>query len=79
MKKNEVAHYPEIMSFIESQLLSNFRSAGIDDISIFWKSGELTSKIKELIYEYITSTIHNNVNIIEIMLIVIIKINLNFF
>ena len=52
MKKNEVAHYPEIMSFIESQLLSNFRSAGIDDISIFWKSGELTSKIKELIYEY---------------------------
>ena len=50
MKKNEVAHYPEIMSFIESQLLSNFRSAGIDDI--FWKSGELTSKIKELIYEY---------------------------
>ena len=28
MKKNEVAHYPEIMSFIESQLLSNFRSAG---------------------------------------------------
>lgn len=37
---------------IESQLLSNFRSAGIDDISIFWKSGELTSKIKELIYEY---------------------------
>lgn len=52
MKKNEVAHYPEIMSFIESQLLSNFRSAGIDDICIFWKSGELTSKIKELIYEY---------------------------
>ena len=42
MKKNEVAHYPEIMSFIESQLLSNFGSAGIDDISIFWKSGELT-------------------------------------
>ena len=34
------------------QTLSNFRSAGIDDISIFWKSGELTSKIKELIYEY---------------------------
>ena len=32
--------------------MNNFRSAGIDDISIFWKSGELTSKIKELIYEY---------------------------
>ena len=40
MKKNEVAHYPEIMSFIEPQLFSTFRSAGIDDISIFWKSGE---------------------------------------
>ena len=52
MKKNEVAHYPEIMKFIESQLLSNFRSAGIEDICFFWKSGELTSKIKELIHEY---------------------------
>ena len=52
MKKNEVAHYPEIMKFIKSQLQSNFLAEGIGDVSIFWKSGELTAKIKELIYEY---------------------------
>lgn len=52
MKKNEVAHYPEIAEFIESQLLSNFRAEGINDVYIYWKSGELTSKIKELIREY---------------------------
>ena len=52
MKKNEVAHYPEIMKFIESQLQSNFLEGGINDISIYWKSGELTAKIKELIHEY---------------------------
>lgn len=52
MKKNEVAHYPEIMDFIETQLLSNFRAEGIKDVNIFWKSGELTSKIRELINEH---------------------------
>ena len=51
-KKNEVAHYPEIIRHIESQLQSNFRAGGIDDIKIFWKSGELTSKLKELIREH---------------------------
>lgn len=51
-KKNEVAHYPEIIRCVESQLLSNFRAHGIDNIKIFWKSGELTSKIKELIKEH---------------------------
>ncbi|MDD3138392.1 MAG: hypothetical protein PHX08_05405 [Lachnospiraceae bacterium] len=52
MKKNEVAHYPEITRFIESQLLSNFRSKGIENVYIYWKMGELTSKIKELIREH---------------------------
>lgn len=52
MKKNEVSYYPEIMKFIESQLLSNFRAQKMDDVSILWKSGELTSKIRELIHEY---------------------------
>ena len=51
-KKNEVAHYPEIIRHIESQLQSNFRAGGIDDIKIFWKSGELTCKLKEIIREY---------------------------
>lgn len=52
MKKNEVAYYPEITKFIESQLLSNFRSQGMDNVYIYWKMGELTSKIKELIREH---------------------------
>lgn len=52
MKKNEISHYPEIMKFIESQLQSNFKAAGIENVSIFWKSGELTAKIRELIREY---------------------------
>ena len=52
MRKNEIAHYPEIMKFIESQLKSNFLTEGIKDISFFWKSGELTSKIKELVCEH---------------------------
>ena len=52
MKKNEVAHYPEITGFIETQLKSNFAAKGIEDIEIYWKSGELTAKIKELINEH---------------------------
>lgn len=51
-KKNEVAHYPEITSFIEAQINSNFLAKGIKNISIYWKNGELASKIKELIVEH---------------------------
>lgn len=51
-QKNEVAHYPEIMRHIESQLLSNFRASGIDNVKVFWKTGELTSKMKELVKEH---------------------------
>lgn len=51
MKKNEIAYYPEIMRFIEAQIKSNFRSRGINNIKIFWKSGELKSKIKEIIID----------------------------
>lgn len=52
MKKNEVAHYPEITNFIEMQLQSNFKAAGIEDVYIFWKKGELTSGLRELIRDY---------------------------
>lgn len=52
MKKNEVAHYPEITKYIEAQLKSNFAAKGITDIEIYWKSGELTAKIRELIAEH---------------------------
>lgn len=52
MKKNEVAHYPEIISYIEAQLNSNFLVKGIKNVQIYWKSGELTTKLKELIREH---------------------------
>lgn len=52
MKKNEIAYYPEITRFIESQLQSNFRAEKINDIYIFWKNGELTSGLKALILEH---------------------------
>ncbi len=52
MKKNEISYYPEIMMFVETQLLSNLRAEGITEVCIFWKSGELTSKIRELICEF---------------------------
>ncbi|AIZ56725.1 hypothetical protein Mpt1_c08490 [Candidatus Methanoplasma termitum] len=52
IKKNEVAHYEEITAFIEAQLKSNFLIKKKSDISLYWKSGELTSKIKELISEH---------------------------
>ena len=52
MIKNEVAHYPEITKYIEAQLNSNVLAQGINNVKIFWKSGELTAKIKELIVEH---------------------------
>jgi hypothetical protein len=50
--RNEVAHYPEIMAFIEKQINSNFRAREIQSVSIYWKQGELTSKIAEIIKEH---------------------------
>jgi hypothetical protein len=50
--KNEAAYYPEITHFIEKQLQSNFRAKNKDDIHIYWKIGEMKSKIEELIIEH---------------------------
>jgi|LSQX01.2.fsa_nt_gb hypothetical protein len=50
-KRNEISYYPEITTFIESQLKSNFRAQNKNDIHIFWKIGEFTSKLDELIKE----------------------------
>jgi len=48
----EVSYYPEITRFIEMQLQSNFRAKNQDDIRIYWKIGEMKSKIEELINEH---------------------------
>lgn len=52
MKKNEVSHYPEITKYIEAQIKSNLLANGVTGIDVFWKSGELKTKLKELIDEY---------------------------
>lgn len=48
-KRNEVSYYPEIQSFIEIQLKSNFRSAHQDELGIFWGIGELKSNLQRII------------------------------
>ena len=52
MKKNEVAHYPEITKYIEAQIKSNLRANGINNIKVYWKNGELKTKLFELIQEH---------------------------
>jgi hypothetical protein len=48
-ERNEVSYYPEITHFIEMQLQSNFRAKNKNNIHIYWKIGEMKSKIEELI------------------------------
>ena len=51
-EKNEVSYYPEITRFIEMQLQSNFRARKKNSIHIYWKIGEMKSKLEELITEH---------------------------
>lgn len=51
-EKNEVSYYPEITRFIEMQLQSNFRARNKDNIHIYWKIGEMKSKLEELTTEH---------------------------
>jgi len=48
----EISYYPEITNFIEMQLKSNFRAKNKNNIYIYWKIGEMKSKIEELIIEH---------------------------
>lgn len=34
--RNEVSYYPEIQTFIEAQLKSNFRAKRHKELSVFW-------------------------------------------
>ena len=52
INNKEISYYPEITKFIEMQLQSNFRAQNIDNIHIYWKIGEMKSKIEELIKEH---------------------------
>lgn len=49
--RNEVSYYPEMMDYLKLQLESNFASKGRNDIKVFCKIGELSSKLREIIVE----------------------------
>lgn len=49
--RNEVSFYPEIQSFIEAQLKSNFRARRQRELSVFWGIGELKTNLQRIIAE----------------------------
>lgn len=51
-KRNEVSYYPEIMDYIEAQLKSNFRANCNRDLQVYWKIGELKSRLNEILEEH---------------------------
>jgi hypothetical protein len=51
-ERNEVSYYPEITHFIEMQLQSNFKAKNKNNIHVYWKIGEMKSKIEEIIAEH---------------------------
>ena len=51
MRKNEVAHYPEIQTFIEAQLRSNFLASNRRELYVYWGIGELKTNLQRIINE----------------------------
>ena len=47
--RNEVSYYPEIQTFIEAQLKSNFRARCNRELSVFWGIGELKTNLQRII------------------------------
>jgi hypothetical protein len=47
--RNEVSYYPEIRSFIERQLKSNFIAAKHRDLDVYWGIGELKANLRRII------------------------------
>ena len=50
--RNEVSYYPEIQTFIEAQLKSNFRAKCHKELSVFWGIGELKTNLQRIIAEH---------------------------
>jgi len=50
-KRNEVSYYPEIQSFIETQLKSNFLVKRKEELFVFWGIGELKSNLIRILSE----------------------------
>ena len=49
--RNEVSYYPEIQTFIESQLRSNFLVSNRRELYVFWGIGELKTNLQRIINE----------------------------
>lgn len=49
--RNEVSYYPEIQTFIETQLKSNFKVRCNRELSVFWGIGELKTNLQRIINE----------------------------
>lgn len=49
--RNEVSYYPEIQTFIEAQLKSNFRAERQRDLEVFWGIGEMKSNLRRILNE----------------------------
>lgn len=50
--RNEISYYPEIQTFIEAQLKSNFRAKRHKELSVFWGIGELKTNLQRIIVEH---------------------------
>jgi hypothetical protein len=50
--RNEVSYYPEIQTFIEAQLRSNFKATNKRDLYVYWGIGELKSNLQRIIREH---------------------------
>lgn len=50
--RNEVSYYPEIQTFIEVQLKSNFRTKRHKELNVFWGIGELKTNLLKIISEH---------------------------
>ena len=51
-KRNEISYYTEIEDFISTQIKSNLHASGVSDVEVYWKIGELATKLHELIREH---------------------------
>ena len=50
--RNEVSYYPEIQSFIEQQLTSNFLASNHRELYVYWGIGELKSNLQRIIKDH---------------------------
>ena len=49
--RNETSYYPEIQSFIEMQLRSNFLASNHKELFVYWGIGELKASLQRIISE----------------------------